>query len=78
MAERTQLDHFRRDLLLTGDAIRSALADAHHEVGGFFAGLDQAQIEAVPIFAARALPYGTLKALALTQLMEMLSSAIDA
>jgi microcystin degradation protein MlrC len=78
LAERTHLDHFRRDLLLTGDGIRSALADAHHEVGGFFAGLDRAQIDAVPIFAARAMPYGTLKALALTQLMEILSSAIDA
>ena len=58
LAGRTTLDHFRADLLATGPAVREKLADAHHEVGGFFAGLAAAGIEAIPIFAARALPYG--------------------
>ena len=53
--------HFEADLLLHGEAIREAMAGAPHEVGGFFAGLDEAGIEAVPLFLARALPYGVIK-----------------
>ena len=74
----TSLDHFHADLLVTGEAVRSALAGAHHEVGGFFASLEAAGIEAVPIFAARALPYGAMKADCLEALLAMLSAALDA
>ena len=62
LAGMTTLDHFRADLLATGPAVRDALAVAHHEVAGFFAGLAAVEIEAVTIFAARALPYGTMTA----------------
>jgi microcystin degradation protein MlrC len=55
------LESFRQNLLLTGQAIRTALQDSHHEVGGFFAGLKAAGAEAVPLFAARALPSGTIR-----------------
>ena len=75
---RTTLDHFRADLLATGEAVRTALAGAHHEVGGFFAGLDGAGLEAVPIFAARALPYGTMTADCLEALMDLLGTALAA
>lgn len=78
LAGRTTLDHFRADLLVTGPAVREALAGAHHEVGGFFAGLDAAGIEAVPIFAARALPYGTMTAGCLDALLAMMTAALDA
>ena len=61
-AQPTTLESFRQNLLLSGDPIRAALADAHHEVGGFFGGLDAAGAEAVPLFAARALPSGTIQA----------------
>src|SRR5687767_9467464 len=54
--ERTTLAHFEQDLLLEGEPVRERLAGAHHEVGGFSAGLADAGIEAVPVFAARALP----------------------
>lgn len=74
----TTLDDFRRDLLLTGDAVRAALAGSHHELGGFFFGLDRAGIEAVPILAARALPGGPLTADTLATLVEMLVAGIDA
>jgi len=57
---RTTLAHFDQDLLLEGDAIRQRLAGSHHEIGGFFAGLEEAGLEAVPVFAARALPFGML------------------
>ncbi len=60
LAEPTTVDHFRQDLLLTGEAVRERMIDAHHEIGGFFAGLKEAEIEAVPIFLARALPFGAM------------------
>lgn len=58
----TRRAHFETDLLLRGEAIRTAMAGAPHEVGGFFAGLAEAarEIEAVPLFLARALPYGRI------------------
>ncbi len=52
--------HFEADLLLQGEAIREAMAQAPHEVGGFFEILDAAGVEVVPVFLARALPYGPI------------------
>jgi microcystin degradation protein MlrC len=75
-AQPTTLDSFRQNLLLTGAPIRDALADAHHEVGGFFAGLDAAGVEAVPLFAARALPSGTITADAFQSLVDQLLQAV--
>lgn len=71
----TTLESFRQNLLLTGEPIRAALASAHHEVGGFFAGLDEAGAEAVPLFAARALPSGTISA---TDFDALLNTMLDA
>jgi microcystin degradation protein MlrC len=65
---------FRQDILLTGESIRAAMADAHHEVGGFFAGLAAAGAEAVPLFAARALPAGTIPA---GDFRELVSQMLD-
>lgn len=73
IAGKTQLEHFERELLLTGEAIRETLAVTEHEVGGFFAGLGgERDFEAVPIFAARALPYGTIAAHAFDELVRRL------
>ena len=72
----TTFADFQRDLLLTGEAVRQRLAPAHHEVGGFFAGLD-GRAEAVPLFAARALPYGVISAETFAELLEMMWSAVD-
>ena len=77
LAGKTTLDHFDADVLATGPTVREALAAAHHEVGGFFSGLAAAEIEAVPIFAARALPYGTMTADCLHALLEMMTAALD-
>lgn len=60
IAEATTLRHFEENLLLAGEPVRAAFADAAHEVGGMFGGLAEAKIDAVPIFAARALPFGTV------------------
>jgi microcystin degradation protein MlrC len=78
LGRRTTLDDFRADLLATGPAVRAALAGAHHEVGGFFAGLDAAGVEAVPLFAARAIPYGTMTAGCLDALLGMLLESLAA
>lgn len=58
----TTIERFEENLLAEGEEIRRKLAGAHHEVGGFFAGLQERAIEAVPIFAARAMPYGVVAA----------------
>lgn len=77
ISEPTTLADFEQNLLLTGAAIRQEMADAHHEVGGFFAGLEQQQLEAVPIFAARAVPYGTITAEAFEALLARMFSELE-
>ena len=72
----TSLDRFRDDLLVTGAQVESSLANAHHEVGGFLAGLRGNGIEAVGILAARAMPYGVITSSACDSLMELLDVAL--
>jgi microcystin degradation protein MlrC len=74
---KTTLAHFEQDLLCEGEEVRRRMADAHHEVGGFFAGLSDAGLEAVPIFAARALPYGVITADAFDELLRRMFAALD-
>lgn len=72
----TTVESFEQNLLLTGQPIRTAMADAHHEVGGFFAGIDAAGAEAVPLLAARALPSGTIRASDFKALVARLLTAV--
>jgi microcystin degradation protein MlrC len=74
---KTTLAHFEQDLLCEGEEVRRRMAGAHHEVGGFFAGLDDAGLEAVSIFAARALPYGVITADAFDELLRRMIAALD-
>lgn len=76
IAGTTTLAHFEADLLLRGETIREAMANAPHEVGGFFAGLEEAGIEAVPLFLARALPYGVIAKRDFETLVEALLDAV--
>ncbi len=76
--EPTTLAHFERNSLLRGQAIRTTFADSFHEIGGFFAGLQRAEIEAVPLFVARALPYGTITAETFSTLLESLLRELKA
>jgi hypothetical protein len=73
----TTIDNFRDAVLLTGDAIRPAFDGAHHEIGGFLAGVDAAGETAVPIFVARALPAGTIDARSFNELIRQLLAALD-
>ncbi|MEX0642765.1 MAG: M81 family metallopeptidase, partial [Pirellulales bacterium] len=72
----TTLADFEADLLLEGEDIRDQLAEAPHEIGGFFAGLAEAGLEAVPTFAARAIPWGPISAATFNILLERLIEQI--
>jgi microcystin degradation protein MlrC len=73
----TTLAHFEGELLAEGDEVRHRMADAHHEVGGFFQGLAEERLDAVPVFAARALPYGVVEAGAFDVLLQRMDTALD-
>jgi len=75
--QQTKLHHFAEDLLLVGEEIRKQLANTHHEVAGFFAGLEKEGLEAVPLFAARAIPYGTIQKEAFEQLLENMFKQVE-
>lgn len=74
----TTLESFRNDLLLTGESVRESMAHSHHEVGGFFAGLDAAGAEVVPLFVARALPSGVITAADFEKLVSRLLDTVRA
>jgi microcystin degradation protein MlrC len=73
----TTIEQFRENTLLEGEAIRDALADTHHEIGGFFGGLQKLGAEAVPLFAARALPSGTIGRDTFAELLQRLWQTLD-
>jgi microcystin degradation protein MlrC len=77
IAGATTFSHFEQDVLLEGDAVRARFAEAHHEVGGFFAGLAEEKLDAVPIFAARALPYGIVATDAFDALLMRMDASLD-
>lgn len=58
VSAKTGLEDFQSAILAVGDGVRERYADAHHEIGGFFEGLREAGIVAVPLVAAFALPAG--------------------
>lgn len=81
----TSWEHFQQDKLLLGEEVRRDMGKTHHEVSGFFAGLEEAHqsdpgqpIEAVPIFAARAVPFGTITAETYERLLEQLFQQLSA
>ncbi len=77
ISQPTALRHFQEHLLVSGDDVRAALAGSHHEMGGFFEGLEEANLEAAPIFAARATPYGTIEADAFATLLDRMFAELE-
>ena len=73
----TTLEDFRRESLLTGDAVTERWAPAAHEIGGFLQGIQSAGAEAVPILAAWAMPSGTVSADTYATLLEMMNEGLD-
>ncbi len=76
ISEPTTLEHFRENLLVTGDDVRTHFSGTDHEVGGFFERLDETDCETVPLFATRALPFGTVTDEAYTALLSELLAAL--
>ena len=81
----TRWEHFQQDKLLVGEEVREVMGNTHHEVSGFFAGLAEANqahpeqpIEVVPIFAARAVPFGTITAETYERLLQYLFEQLSA
>jgi microcystin degradation protein MlrC len=72
----TTIANFEQDQLLRGEEVRR-LEGSHHEIGGFFAGLKEAEIEAVPVLAARAIPSGRISAATFRQMIGMMHSQLD-
>ncbi len=66
----TKLSDFRNEYFLVGEAIRDEFAHAHHEVSGFFQGLEAEGIGAVPLLFAYAQPAGVVSGEALAALWE--------
>ncbi len=63
LSEPTMLEHFRCNLLTTGDEVLSTLRGSLHETGGFIDVLDaDPDLQPVGLFAARAMPYGPVSA----------------
>lgn len=77
LQSQTNFSNFQKDHLLLGQEIESAFEGAFHEVGGFFKGLHEAGIEAVPIFSARTTPSGTITADSYNRLMTNLSQELS-
>ena len=78
LPERTTLAEFSADVFARGDAVRERFEGSNHEIGGFFEGLKQENIDGVGVFAARALPYGIIEREAFERLMEDMRQALDA
>lgn len=78
LPRQTTRGDFANDVLLVSEAIRERFAEAPHEIGGFFAGLAAAGFEAVPIFASRAYPFGTILAADFSQMLAELLAALRA
>lgn len=76
-AATTPLRRFEEDLLVEGEAVRERLGGTHHEVGGFFEQLAEDAVEAVPLFAARAMPSGTIEGEAADALVARLLAAVE-
>lgn len=81
LAQLTELENFAEQSLLDGPAIADAYAATPHEIGGFFTGLAQlaqeATIEIVPLFVARALPSGTVSAACWDELMRRMFEQVE-
>ena len=56
----TTLDLFRRDGILTGEAVADNFRGGFHEISGFLDGLEDAGLDAVPLFYASTPPSGRI------------------
>ncbi len=74
----TTLDLFRRDGILTGEAVADHFRGGFHEISGFLEGLDGAGIDAVPMFYASTPPSGRITVDTCDALIEMMFAQLAA
>jgi microcystin degradation protein MlrC len=77
ISEPTTLRLFQEELLVTGEEMRRRFAGAHHEISGMFHALEDLGAEAVPIFAARAMPFGVIETEAIETLFSQMFAELD-
>ena len=69
----TSIERFHEDLYLIGESIATKLSTSHHEIGGFFIGLEKYRenlsVEAIPIVAFRATPSGPITTEAMDEMV---------
>lgn len=73
----TTLEHFRKSALLLGEDVRTRYGSSHHEITGFFQGLAEADIEAVPLIFSFASAWGRVTDEALDTLWQMACEGLD-
>ncbi len=76
LSRKTTLADFQNDVLVYGEEVRARFQGAPHEIGGFFEGLQGQPVEVVPIFAARAYPFGNIIAADFLRLVGLLTEAL--
>lgn len=74
----TRWEAFEATSMTWGEDVRRRWEAAHHELGGFFAGCEAEELEAVPGFATFAIPSGTIAAPDFDRLTEALVEAAEA
>lgn len=74
----TTMQQFRDDMYLNGEAIRHSLAASHHEIGGFFDGIQEhaGHVTAVPLLATRATPSGVITSSTFDELVGRILSSV--
>jgi microcystin degradation protein MlrC len=76
--EPTTLEHFQQNLLVEGDAVLAAFRGSRHEVSGFIDAIEKSSIaRPLGVFAARAVPYGTITHDCWESLLARLRAAVD-
>ncbi|MDA0746626.1 MAG: M81 family metallopeptidase, partial [bacterium] len=73
----TTLEMFRSSQLLLGEEVRRAYAGGLHETSGFFQGLEEAGIEAVPMFSASTPPSGRITRETCDALLELMFEEVE-
>jgi len=76
LSRKTTFADFESDILVYGEEVRARFEGAPHEIGGYFEGLKDQAIDVVPIFAARAYPYGNIIAADFERLVGLLLDAL--
>ncbi len=75
LAGKTRWEDFQGDVVAEGERVRDRFSGAHHEVAGFFDGLDARGAAGVGLFAARATPGGTIEAATASRLLRQVERA---